>query len=211
MSSENLSLSEKELELLACHQAGHALAYLLLEPTVQLQSITILPISKIREKQFFYDNNEKGKNKSVKYGQIFTYHTNEVVQTQSHIDKLKMIKIELAGHIAEELLLGSKDYNYHQKDRQHALNMAKEIVFSGIDNSKDNISHDDRELLLKEAYTLVLQLEDEIKELLMYNKDNLSCIAQNLQQKKTMTATQIKQLLVKDTVENRILPQETLL
>lgn len=209
MSSENLSLSPKELELLACHQAGHALAYLLLEPSIQLQSVTILPISKIREKQFFY-NAEKNKSKSVKYGQIFTYHTNEVVQPQSHIDKLKMIKIELAGHMAEEILLGSKDYHYHHKDKQKALTMAKEIVFAGIDNTKDNISHDVREQLLKEAYNLVLQLEQEIKELLLHYTDDLRIIAQNLQQKKTMTTQQIKRLLVKDLVENRILPQEAL-
>ena len=63
----------------------------------------------------------------IEYGKLFTAPLNNSIQLEDHDAIVAQCKIKLAGHIAEELLLGSCGYSYHPEDNGYALNIAKYI------------------------------------------------------------------------------------
>ena len=118
--------------------------YALLKPNQELQLVTIRGRwRKIQEGRIWDDKERKAiyDSKSTKYGGLFTYLPNELVDIQDTDQKIKMAKIKLAGILAEKILLGSPGYThqykfkqnaFHNNDKGKALNYIKSIVFDGM-------------------------------------------------------------------------------
>lgn len=189
-------LPENEKRILAAHQAGHALATLLIETGKQLSKVTIRPITSKLKEENVWDGMYKAedeKQKPTEYGQIFTFHSHDTINVMSLETKLNLCKMHLAGHIAEEILIGSCGFSYHAEDNQKALDIAKTITFAGI--KIDTLPKKKQNELFDKAFEIVKKCETEVRQLLTTNKDTLEIIATALQNKETLTRQQIDELL----------------
>lgn len=189
-------LPDAEKRILAIHQAGHALATILLPTGQKLAKVTIRPLtSKLKEENVWdqYYKAEEEKQKPTEYGKIFTFHDHDTINIMSREHKMNLCKMHLAGHIAEEVLLGSCGYSYHIDDNQKALDIAKSIAFAGI--KVDTLPKKKQTELFDKAFALLKQCEVEIRKLLEVNKNKLELLATALQKTDTLTKQQIDELL----------------
>lgn len=204
MSSDFYALTQSEKQMLSAYFAGVALTHLLADPQQTLQSVTIRPISKVREKPIFELEEKKKPSKTIKYGKVFTYSKNETLHIETKKDKLIELQLHCAGHIAQEILCGSRSSNFRRKDKQRALDAAKSYVFDGMKESRDNLSKQDREKLLAQAFALVEKIEKEMYDLLLAHKDDLALIAQALEEYQVLTNEQIATLLQTGSLPNEL-------
>jgi len=186
-------LSKDELAIIAAHQAGHTLAYMLLDTHYKLAKTTIMPITiKLQEQNIWMPVDEKEKKhgqKPIEYGHTFTYHEFDTLKFETRADKLNQLKVHLAGHVAEEIILASCGYTYHNEDKQNAFDIAKSLIFAGI--KVDQLPKKAKNRLLDEAYELMNKAEQEIRQMLLNNTDKLTAISNALLQDKTLTATEL--------------------
>lgn len=190
---------ESQIDIIATHQAGHALATHLLSQDKKLSYVTIRPIKPLfREETAWsqFDNKkEENKQPNYVYGDIFTYHTHDALNFQSFKEAVNDCKIELAGHVAEHILLGGTCYSYHGEDRENAFAMAAKIVARGI-----NVHHIPNEMECKNKYfnqalALLDQYEKEVTELLTTHQDTLAAIARELKAHKDLTGAQVSAIV----------------
>lgn len=189
-------LPADEKQLFAIHQAGHAVAALLLESKQQISKVTIKPYQPKLFEESQWDLlgvPEEYKQKKIGYGRIFTYNAHDTANYDSGDEKLKRCKIFLAGHIAEELLLGSCGYSYHTDDGQRALTIAASIASKGI--ALQTLPDDLKTKFMEKALVLKKQCEDEVTALLKKHKDALHKIAQALQERESLTRSEIEAIL----------------
>ena len=99
----------------------------------------------------------------------------------------------LAGHIAEEIFLGSCGYSYHEDDKQHALQIAESIVFEGI--KVDKLPKKIQNEMYDAAFKLLNQCKEEVTQLLIAHKDTLQLIIDALKKKQILTATEVKEIV----------------
>ena len=196
MYQSNKELPEHEKQLLAIHQAGHALATMLLESHQKIALVTILPIlSKLKEEMVWdgYYKDEEEKQQPIEYGKIFTYHDHDTLNAHDEEEKIKLCKISLAGHVAEKLLLRSCGYSYHLEDKQRALQIAKSIVMKGI--KIDKLPEKMQNKLFEDAFALLDTYETQITKLLEDHKDQLHLLATTLREKEILSADELYGLL----------------
>lgn len=199
------NVTDQEKKHLAAHQAGHAFMYALLKPNQELQLVTIRGRwRKIQEGRIWDDKERKAiyDSKSTKYGGLFTYLPNELVDIQDTDQKIKMAKIKLAGILAEKILLGSPGYThqykfkqnaFHNNDKGKALNYIKSIVFDGM--SQEIMPKEIKNNLEIKAYNMLNDLEKETLEILNNNRDILEKLAKELEVKLTLTFDEIKEII----------------
>lgn len=202
---EELPLTDLELKHISSHQAGHALMYMLLDTQEKLELVSIAGRwRKIKEGRFFdaktRDKMYEGKN--TKYGALIKYNPAESIKIENDDEKIKLAKIKLAGPLAEKLLLGSTGYTsltesykktFHTYDRNKALEYFKEIVYGGFDRKilpKDIVKEND-----KQAYKMLEKYEQEVLELLNKHRTILEIIAQELKERKTLSANELRKLV----------------
>lgn len=185
--------STSEKELVATHQAGQALSVLLLNGKDRLAKVTIKPyLTQLQDEAAWaqYDpNNKDNKQKKIQYGKIHTWHYEDLKDMHRYEDKVAQCKIQLAGFAAEQLMLGSCGYSYHQEASATALEIAKSIVTKGINiNSMP-------EQLKNEYFIKAMKLKDECEEaiakLLAQHKDKIKKIADALLKQETLTGEQV--------------------
>ncbi|HEX2977971.1 MAG TPA: AAA family ATPase [Candidatus Babeliales bacterium] len=179
---EDPRLPAHEKHLVAIHQAGHALATMLLESSQSVAKVTICPVN-IKPKEEptwmkYVQENEKQR-ETVENGKVFTCPKDGKGTYNSHDELIAQCKIDLAGHVAEKLILGNSGYTYHRHDNQKALAMAKYIVFKGIKESE--LPKEQCKKLQEEAYQLMNRCEKEVSDLLMQHKDKIEITAQALE------------------------------
>lgn len=196
-------LTNQEKHVLAIHQAGHALMYMLLDTQEKLEVVTIRGRwTKIQEGRY-WDQKQKNlyKPRTTIYGGLFTYNNSEMLKIQSHIEKEKLCKIKLAGLLAEKIILGSsghminpKDkHAVHMHDKKQALSYTKAIVFDGLD--KDDLPKSEYEKLNLQAYELLKKYEQEAFDILNKNKHLLAKISTELEQKTILSAKEIRAII----------------
>lgn len=178
---EEPRISEQERKLIAIHQAGHAIATMLFQGNQAVAKVTICPVNvKPKEEPVWMKYvDEKEKQESVEYGKIFTVRKNDAASFSNRDELIAQCKIDLAGHIAETILLGNTGYTYHRHDNQKALAMAKYIIFRGMKESE--LPKEQREKLQREAFDLLKQCEKEVADLLTQHKDKIEITAQALE------------------------------
>ncbi|MBA3953692.1 AAA family ATPase [Candidatus Dependentiae bacterium] len=190
-----LPLTAQEKNILALHQAGHALASILLNPENKLESVTILPRHrKIIEKRLWTDKQEaQHKTQTTKFGGLFTYNYSEALKLQDAQEKTKQCMIQLAGPLAEKIVLGSSGSHHHTKDKQKALKYAQEVLLDGL--LLEDLSKQAQQDIKQQAYSMLQKLELETEQLLKDNKNALVSVAQELEEKHTLDAESLKKLI----------------
>ncbi len=193
---ESKNLPESERDFLAIHQAGHAFACVMLKSDQELAKVTVKPyLPKLKEESpwdpFYKDVDDK--QKTIEHGKTFTFHPHDTLNMCTKVEKINLIKMYLAGHIAEEIFLGSCGYSYHKDDKQHALQIAQSIVFEGIkvDKLPKKLQND----MYDAAFKLLNQCKDEVTQLLMAHKDKLQTIIDALKKKQILTAEEVKEII----------------
>lgn len=168
---------ESQLELVAYHEAGHALATKLLTDN-HLHKVTIIPST----------SGAGGATFSVPKG-------NSLI---SKIDLINNIKVLYAGRAAEEILRGSKDKitSGASGDIQQAtryinsyfseLGMSEEFGMLGID---------DKDIYIKEAVALSKKIYEETYSLLVENREMLDKLSLELIKHETLTGDQVNEIL----------------
>ncbi len=186
-----------EQEILAAHFAGQAIALALLESNLKLAKVTIKQVmTKLEEKAMGSHlwNADHKEQQRFEYGKLFTYQENDSINMQTRQEKINLIKLHVAGFVAEELLLGSCGFSCHaEDDHLIALNLAKSLTFKGIDEVK--LPKHMVKVYYDEAEALKEQCVQEVKELLTAHKQSLKAVSEALLEKETIDFDQVQELL----------------
>lgn len=189
-------LPENEQNLLAVHQAGHTLVASLLDIGQQMSKVTIRPVlAKLKEElpwdAHYKDDNEK--QKTIEHGKIFLNHNHDTLQIFSRERKINLCKMNLAGHIAEEVLLGSCGYSHHTHDTEQALQIAKSIVFEGL--VPERLSKNKQDELFDKSFELLNACKAEVRQLLEQHKETLARLTKALKEELTLDAAQVAAII----------------
>lgn len=193
--------------IVSTHQAGHALATLLLPTGQKVAKVTILPVqNKLEEESLWHFGADKVMRKDddqapIENGKMFTYSTQDRLNIFTKQEKLNACRIHLAGHIAEELLLGECGYSYHVNDclkgcsdSERAMALALSMVTNGM-RLDDKTSKETREKFDLQAFALIETCRKEVRDLLEHHKEMLHLIADQLQEKATLKGTELAAML----------------
>lgn len=173
---------KKEIELVAYHEAGHALCAKLLTDN-SVPKVTIIPST------------------SGAGGVTFNIPKKEGLLTKAEI--LNNVKVLYAGRVSEYILTGNeedittgasqdiKQATQYIRSYFNDLGMSKE--FGMIDLS----GFDDKGAVLENSIKLSKRLYDETLELLSHNKDKLIEIANLLIEKETISEKDLNEILEK--------------
>ena len=165
--------------------------------------MTTLPVlTEIEEEAIWYTYSKKDKDTTnqkdkdariTQYGQLFTYHDQDTLSLTDETEKLRQCTAELAGHIAEKLLLGSCGYSYHPDDSQKAYALVKAIAFRGLKES--DLSEAEADRRKDDALALLKKCEADAVRLLEQNKPALERVAHALAENRILTAEQVQALM----------------
>jgi len=178
--------SPQEINNIASYQAGKALATILLTPDTKISTLTTRPINK---------KNETRKDcmtttiPTIEYGGIFTYKNSNLLGLNNEADLNYECQILLAGHIAQELILGSSSYIYRAQDQQAASTIAKQIALKG-ENYQD-LTPDLQQEILRQTYAIKNSCKMKVKELLIQNRAKLAQLTEALATKSHLGSAEI--------------------
>ncbi|NLO88944.1 MAG: AAA family ATPase [Clostridia bacterium] len=166
--------SDEEIYRVAVHEAGHALASELIFPN----SVSHVTITSRGNALGYTRHNPKDDS---------YLYTKEYLENQ--------IQIFLAGSAAEQLLLGNKSTGA-TNDFQQAVNLSKQIIYSGLSDlgviSEEDLSKD----VLHEEISRIIRVEEEkVKKLLNRNLHILKNMADQLRRNESIVAEEISQLI----------------
>lgn len=182
-------LSEQENAIIANYQAGKALANILLTPQVKISTVTTKPINKKIETR-------KAGNivttPTIQHGGLFTYQNQNLLALKNDQDLMLECQILLAGHITQELLMGSSAYTYRPEDQQMALVIAKQIALAG--ENYEELTTDLQKEILHKAYEIKNACKQQIKLLLSTHQTALAKLAQALQKQQILSTKEISNI-----------------
>ncbi|MBZ0167655.1 MAG: ATP-dependent zinc metalloprotease FtsH, partial [Candidatus Omnitrophica bacterium] len=192
----NRSASEQETELVAYHEAGHALLSLLIDEVNTFTKVSIIP-------------------RGMAGGYTLTPPT-EDKHYYNKLELMGMITVALGGLVAEEIHLGDTSTGV-SGDLQHVTKTARSMVCDyGMSESlgtlaygqhdgqgflgRDLMKHQDysghtAKLIDEEVQKLVQEAYDRAKKLLSENVDRLNKLAEALKKKETLTIDETIELL----------------
>jgi len=197
ISADEKQLTEKEVNVIATHQAATALTHTLLNTDEKVAKVTIQPVvSKLKEESIwmqYHSGSKDQKQSPIVYGKVFTYRENDTANIISATEKMIQCKLLLAGSIAEKMLLGSTNGSYNGTNRQHALTIMQSIAFDGIDPKELPKKH--VEELRNKALVMLEECEKEVTTLLEANKESLTRLIEALKTKKTLAGSEVQELI----------------
>lgn len=201
ISDNKVRLTEEQKNIAAANLAGAALINLLLECKAYASKVTLCDVTaKIDEEIAFFKHYRKDaegkdadKQEPIEHGKLFVNHDYDVKGIETREELIKQCKVALAGHIAEELVIGSCGYTYHKADGQMAWAIAKSLVFKGL--NENALSKKKRNQLIEDAEALVELCEQEVKELLEQHKTELDAVIKALIEKSTLSHRELRTLI----------------
>ncbi len=167
-----------EKHILAAHYAGKALAHLLLAPQTKLLKATILPVD--RKKGTFQ-------------GALISYEDPSFATYATEKDIEKLCIIELAGAQAQRILLNSVAPALSRPSKQVVITELNKIAFEGLTEKAFSKELRERKKITIEQH--VEQLTEKAAALLEEHKDQLKLVAQQLEDKLVITASEMQELL----------------
>ena len=194
--AEGYDMPIEQKEVLATRYGSQAFASLALNPARKLTGVTIYKITeKIKEKDLSINHYEALSNRTghagIKIGGIFSYNTQDTYNLVSDQEKIKTIKIIVAGSVGQQVL--DKDAITFPEDEIKALEIAQEILFKGVNEKMYPKSIREEKKL--EAYLLVQECKKEMKELLENKKDGLLKVTALLQKRNILRTSDITRCL----------------
>ena len=209
---------EKELPLheqtiLATHQVGKALGYMWLNDQEIVSKVTILPIvNKLKEENAWDSLTKDDKNplykpiqnvingpqRPIEYGKVFVYRDHDSLKLATKDDLLVQCKIMIAGLAAQKALLGTSSSSYHPEERHLAYEIAKSVVFDGIDPQQ--LSKDTKNALLEDAFKMVQTCESEMLNMFEKNKPILQKLVDALVKHKMLSKDELDDLIANTSI-----------
>ena len=181
--NQNLTAQlQKEREITAWHESGHALAAILTNPENRVTKVTIIP------------STSGAGGFAVTIPPERMYHTKQDLRNQ-------MI-VALAGRAAEELYLGADNITTGaSNDIEKATNIAMEYVGKfGMGNSIANMLQlQDKTYVAQETDRLLGSLYSHTKELLTPHMGTLTALTHRLLEKETLTGEDIEKIVKEET------------
>jgi AAA+ superfamily predicted ATPase len=194
--NQKVHLSDYEKDIVAVHFAGIALAHLLMDTTVHLESITIKAPSRPITEQLEFLAHMENKNNDMQHvathGAFYSYLEHESVRPTSIVAPTEACKLLLAGRVAQTVVLKAKT-SYGKHDKELAYEEALTISLDGY--KLDKLSKADQEHYQHEAHKLVMTCEKELEQFFIQHKETVRTIADSLKEKEFLTADQIKALI----------------
>ncbi|KYH34733.1 ATP-dependent zinc metalloprotease FtsH [Clostridium tepidiprofundi DSM 19306] len=169
-------IKEKDKKITAIHEAGHALITLNVLPNEKISKVTIIP-----------STNGAG-------GYTLSIPEDQMHQNKSYL--LKRLMVLLGGRAAEEIMLGKDKittgaYNDLQRSTELASSMVtqygmgKSLGLLNISELKKHGISSEGEAL-KECKELIENLYEDVKSILVKNKETLEKLANKLIEKETL-------------------------
>ncbi len=181
-----IQISHHELDartrhIAAIHHASTIVACARLSPHKVLVKATLLPVQILTDQE-----------RMLQQGGIFWYGTSDQGLVHDPHALRAQCQEFLAGHAGEKLLLGSSAYTYTH-DVQSALALCKQMSFQGM--STQQVTAKAAHGLLEAALAFKDQCEQDVVQLLDKERVRVQRIAQALEQKISLDASEIAQLL----------------
>ncbi|MCT4607272.1 MAG: AAA family ATPase [Marinisporobacter sp.] len=188
------AISDKDQEITAYHEAGHALMTKLIAPLNKVTKVTIIP--------------------STKGAGGFSMNIPPDRMYQTKKDMMDHIKIALAGRVAEEIIFGEENIttgasNDIEKATQIIVSMIKKF---GMNKQVGLLNYDvlqgmrgtgaDGEII-KEARLVMGKLYEETKNIVYGHREILEAIAQELIEKETLNEEAIDGLIKQSKLYNQ--------
>ncbi len=175
-------LNAQVKKIAAVHIASQLVATARLSDKI-ITKATLLPVQ-IRT------NNEI----ATQQGSVFSY----TIHDNGHWFDPEMLVVHckelLAGHAGEQMIYGASAYSY-KAEAEEALTICKQLSFQGL--GKNQLSNKLHDKLLSRALDLKMQYEVAVKELLTREKEAVLAIAGVLEEKITLSQSEITALLKK--------------
>ena len=188
--AQSQTLSAHELSTISSYQAGKALVTKLLVPNLNISTVTTKPINK---KIISKKDGNTTVHPVIEQGGLFTYKNDNLLDLKNTQDLIQECQITLAGHVAQELIMGSSCYAYRAQDQQIASQIAKIIALEGEDYEK--LTPDLKEAIIKKAFDIKNECKQKVRELLNANLDKLNSINQALLDKTHLGEKEFNNLL----------------
>lgn len=190
-SERKTKMDEKELQVTAHHEAGHAFIAYISPQSDPIHKITIIP-----------RGNALGMVVRLPERDKFSITRTELISR---------IKICMGGRAAEEIFFGEENVTTGaSNDIEKASDIAKKMVMKwgmsdklGVqsffnsqhyDDESDKISPKTRETMDDEIKELLNRLYNEVKQLIIDNKDKVERLAKVVLERETLTGEEVKQV-----------------
>jgi cell division protease FtsH len=178
-------IKDKDKKITAYHEAGHALLTLKVLPDDKLSKVTIIPTS-------------KGAG-----GYTLSIPEDKLYQNKDYLKRRMMVL--LAGRAAEEIIFG-KDfittgaYNDFQQTTRMVLSMVTQYGMGdtlGLLNLEElsHLNYSNTEDIVNECKVTIDSLYEEVKTIIIEDKELLDKITEELLKKETLLAEDIQQLI----------------
>lgn len=178
-------IKDKDKKITAYHEAGHALLTLKVLPDDKLSKVTIIPTS-------------KGAG-----GYTLSIPEDKLYQNKDYLKRRMMVL--LAGRAAEEIIFG-KDfittgaYNDFQQTTRMVLSMVTQYGMGdtlGLLNLEElsHLNYSNTEDIVNECKMTIDSLYEEVKTIIIEDKELLDSITEELLKKETLLAEDIQQLI----------------
>jgi ATP-dependent metalloprotease FtsH len=180
-------LSDEERQVVAYHEAGHAIVAMSLPDARLPHKVTIIPAGRA-------------------LGQAWLSETHDRL-LHSRTELIDEMATLLGGRVAEEIVFGqpsSGASNDLERVGEIARVMVRElgmsdavgaVVYTGADNGGGFYSEDTARLIDIEAKSLVEQAEDRARRLLESGRESLESVAQALLEREILSADEIEDLV----------------
>ncbi len=179
------NLSEEDQHTLAVHMAGHALGYMLIESkAAQLSQVTIRPVkTKIEDDSIWADCFKDHVMPDIQYGHVFTHYAGDSLKFTSKKELKRLCMIELAGRVAEDVMLDSQHTTKDTcscHDATKAFYWARKYHLNGLDEQLLQNSKALQDKVVEQAYAFMHECEQEVRELLEPRKELIEFVAEGL-------------------------------
>jgi len=196
-------LPENEINTLATHFAGKALALSFLDTHAKLDVVTIKAVmTELYEQSAWHvmhDQMNKTVQDKIVHGGAFTKVTHDTINLKTREQLLNEVKVLIAGFVAEDILLDGCSMQCHIEDHNKAYDILDKLVFEGIYPS--HLSKAMRDELRDKTYALLAQCKAEVRTLLENHRDSLEAIVSELKKSKILSDDQVKAII--DKVEKQ--------
>ena len=190
-----LTIPEEQVDLITSYLAGQAVVHEVLQAPGDLVRLTNYQVMK--EKQYGKGEKPGEDDLSLLPGKLFLQEGRDRVDIETGTDFVKMAKVNLAGMLSQQLLLGQAD-GYRIHERTEAFETARCMAFEGID--MDCFSKDQMITFNEKAWEIFKKWESEVNQLLEKHKPQIAAVAQALKQKNKLNGSQVKEIIADNPV-----------
>lgn len=191
LDTKEVTIDEKRA--IAAHFAGEVLSHMLLNLQEKIAKVTIRQVvvkAKEEAASEAYKPDHK-KQAHVEQGALFTYIEHDTYDIKTADELEKKAKTFIAARVAERIITNTSSTVLGSK-KNAAFSLIKTVIADGIDLK--SLSKDGQNQISDQTLSRLKEFEKEMEALLMQHKDTLIALTNELQEKQTLTSTEIKKI-----------------